>query len=114
MNEPTEIPIQKSFRRKGFDFKQVKRAGDIAIYEKRHPNHSMPSWEVVVIQHCPDRDFGHGTITPAHEHMPGDELWGKDGWTCMTEREANRVFDFWVSAGKVAGRYLPPLREGQS
>ena len=94
---PNELPLPTTFRKSGFDFKQVRRDGDIAIFEKRHPEVSNPSWEVVVVQHNKAREMA-GVAIPAKESMPWSEAWGKLGWTDFTLEAAESRFNSLVTS----------------
>ena len=94
---PNELPLPTTFRKSGFDFKQVRRDGDIAIFEKRHPEVSNPSWEVVIVQHNGAREMA-GVAIPSKESMPWSEAWGKLGWTDLTLEAAESRFNSLVKS----------------
>lgn len=72
-----------------FDFKQLDRKGDVALFEKSKPNGNK-SWEVVIVQKMDEQEWPGGRVTPAHEHMPHSNHWGTLGWTLQTRE---RVFE---------------------
>jgi len=79
-----------------YHFKQLKRVGDVALFEKHNPDHppgTALSYEVVIVQKVPDKTFPNGITTPAHESMPSPEEWGTSGWSPLTLAEALVKFD---------------------
>lgn len=80
------LPTQFDGRadQKGFQFSQIKREGDVALFEKRKPGWLKPKYEVVIVQKCPERTWPNGLTTPAHEIMPSPEEWGTLGWSPAT------------------------------
>jgi hypothetical protein len=92
-----EIPLPIAFRHNQFDFKQVRRKGDIAIFEKSKPTHTYPSWEVVIVQHNEAREIA-GIAIPARESMPWSESWGRLGWTDLTLEAAKIRFNALVNS----------------
>ena len=86
------IPIADKFRLDGFDFRLVKRIGDVALFEKSKPHHSRPCFEVVIVQKRRETRFPNGRVTPAHESMPASEQWGTAGWSYSERDEAEARF----------------------
>ena len=83
------IPLATTFRSNGFDFVQIARKGDHAIFRKTKP--SLPlfeTFEVVVIQKMGEHKWPNGNVSPAHEYMPGRYEWGTKGWSCQTLERA--------------------------
>lgn len=85
--------IEKSFKKYGFDFKQIKRVGDVAIFEQ-----SKPEWpagdvryETVKIGRHNGYYMGGQKITAA-ETYPGNSLWGIQGWTDTSLEKAEQRF----------------------
>lgn len=80
--------MPKEFRRDGFQYRQIARRGDAAIFEQTwtgcaEPN---PSYEVIRIR-CRDGFYiGSRFVEPA-EVYPNSEAWGLDGFT-LTDKEA--------------------------
>jgi len=91
-------PLPSSFRLGGFDFRLVKRVGDIALCEKRKPTHSRSFFEVVTVQQRPETTFPGGRVVPAHEAMPSSERWGLAGWSCSGRDEAEARFQSLVQS----------------
>ena len=86
-------PLPVEFDRKGWHFKQLKREGMIAIYLRTKPGeHTLiESYEVIEIITEPDK-FRFGKSIPVHERYPGDEEWGKYGWTYRSLSGAQSKF----------------------
>ena len=83
-------PLATTFRKTGYDYQQIDRVGDVAIFSQAQGGRVF-AWEVVVVQKCPDREIA-GKPIPAHEALPGAELWGREGWTCTSpERAAEKM-----------------------
>ena len=78
------IPLPVAFRSCGFEFEQLARDGDVALFHKtelfkRPGGIEFETFEVVIVQKMEEYQWPDGRITPAHEHMPGNELWGLSG-----------------------------------
>ena len=72
--------IEKSFVSKGFEFKQVMRDGDMAIYEKHADKSECSSYELIYITSHNGYEIGGAKIPPS-EVYPSDSQWGTYGWT---------------------------------
>lgn len=88
--------LEKKLDRKkdGFEFEQVKRSKDVAIYLKTKIGENgnlITSYEVIKIKEHKGCDIGKNKI-PAGELYPGDAQWGNLGWTCRTLQEAEAKF----------------------
>lgn len=79
------IPLAIKFKSDGFDFRQIHRSDDIAIYSKSKGE--FTGLEVVLVQKRAEHTWPNGSTTPAHEAMPGSESWGTKGWS-YTDRTA--------------------------
>ncbi len=82
-------------------FKQLKRVGDVAMYQKHNPKHPLGtamSYEVVVVQKRPERTFPDGRVADAHEAMPIPEDWGIYGWSPFDLESALVKFDLIVAS----------------
>ena len=86
------IPLATTFRSDGFDFRQIKRTGAVAMFAKRKPHWTRESIEVVIVQERKEHTWPNGMTSPAHEGMPGNEAWGDQGWTFSDLEAANRKF----------------------
>ena len=80
------LPIR--FRRDGFNYKQIAREGDVAIYEQTWSGCRNPSvcWEVIRIRRRDSFYIGSRFVEPA-EVYPNSEAWGVDGFT-FTDKDA--------------------------
>jgi len=77
-------PIDTFFTYKGFDFRQIVREGDVAVYSQCFKGGKMPvAYEVVVIQ----KHDGYtimGKTYPPSEFYPSTNDWGTKGFTIVT------------------------------
>ena len=78
------------FRLLGFEYTQLKRLGDVAIY--RQSKKGLPDgYEVVrILKHEAFSAFGKDF--PAGESYPSSQQWGSDGWTYRTLEDAEQKF----------------------
>ena len=75
-----------------FDFTQLRRQGQIALFSKKKPEHSEPTFEVVRIQvHKAGTMFGKNY--PDRELMPPSEDWGVNGWSYPDLASAKAKFN---------------------
>ena len=81
-------PLPTGFRRDGFNYRQIAREGDAAIYEQRWSGCSNPSvsYEVIRIRRRPGFQIDGRLVEPA-EVYPNSEAWGVDGFT-LTDKDA--------------------------
>lgn len=79
--------IEKTFSSKGFEFKQIMRDGDMAIYEKCAPGSKNPNYELIHITSHNGYVIGGNKIPPS-EVYPSDTQWGVHGWTYVTLKDA--------------------------
>ena len=80
-------PLPTQFRRDGFDYQQIAREGDWAIYQQvwaACPS-SNSRYEVVRIRLREGFNMGSRFVEPA-EVYPNSEAWGVDGFT-VTDRD---------------------------
>ena len=84
-------PSPKEFRRDGFNYCQVAREGDIALYEQRWTGCAEPSvcYEVIRIRRRDGFQISEKFIEP-YEVYPNSDAWGVDGFT-VTDR--NKAWD---------------------
>ena len=80
-----------ALRHDGFDLRQVKRVGHVAIYEKTGGTYK--GWEIILIRKRPDRQLPGGRHLPAREYYPSSADWGTRGWTAISLASAKRQFD---------------------
>jgi hypothetical protein len=81
-------PLPARFRRDGFDYQQIAREGDAAIYEQRWIGCSHPSvsYEVIHVRRREGFQIDGRHVEPA-EVYPNSGAWGVDGFT-LTDRDA--------------------------
>lgn len=70
-------------------YQSISREGDIAIYKQLGMYGSI-HYEVVKIQHRPERRLPDGRVQPAGEYYPKSEQWGTAGWTFYTLEDAQQ------------------------
>ena len=91
-------PLDTTFKKSGFRFRQLIREGDLAIFHKVHlenslcPKETDAGFEVVVIQKNDEHIMG-GVTIEAKESLPGNEKWGSKGWTYKNLLEAEKRFE---------------------
>jgi hypothetical protein len=122
VTEQTEYrPLAESFREDQFTFQLVARQGDVALFAKIKPNHSVPGYEVVMVQKHEATNWPDGRTTPAREAMPPSEAWGKKAWTPGNWRQAVHMFKSYLWDQGLVGQpvlwlwpddlYNPPANE---
>lgn len=81
--------LAKEFRRSGFQYRQIAREGNAAIYEQAWPGCVEPSpcYEVVRIRHHEGFQIGNRFVNAA-EIYPNSEAWGVDGFTFTNRNKA--------------------------
>jgi len=81
-------PLATQFRHDGFDYRQIAREGDVAIYEQKWRGCPDPNvcFEVVRIRRRDGFQIGGSFVEPA-EVYPRSEAWGTDGFT-LTDKDA--------------------------
>jgi hypothetical protein len=90
---PSYKRLPKEFRRDGFDYKQIARQGDKAIYEQRWTGCPEPSvcYEVIRIRRRNGFQIGEKFIGP-YEVYPNSDAWGVDGFTVTDRNTASDRF----------------------
>ena len=85
---PSYKRLPTKFSRDGFDYRQVAREGDAAIYEQTWTGCSDPSvcYEVIRIRRRKGFHIGGRFIEPS-EVYPKSDVWGADGFT-LTDKDA--------------------------
>jgi len=80
--------LPKRFRRDGFEYRQIAREGEAAIYEQTWTHCSDPTvcYEVIRIRRRDGFQIGGRFVEPA-EVYPNSDAWGVDGFT-LTDRDA--------------------------
>lgn len=84
-------PLKTAFRSKGFDYRQIERKGDVAMFEQTKHGLSGKWFEVVIVQRHDAYEIG-GVMVAAAETMPSTSQWGKKGFTFRTQEAAERKF----------------------
>jgi hypothetical protein len=87
--------LPEVFSMNQFAYRQISRIGNVALYQKTKHFSAwglFKTYEVVVVQKMEKHIWPNGDITPAHEHMPGNEQWGLYGWSCQTHKRALKKF----------------------
>jgi hypothetical protein len=81
-------PLATRFPRDGFDYRQIAREGNIAIYEQRWTGCAEPRvcYEVIRIRRREAFQIG-DKIIEAAEVYPKSEVWGVDAFT-FTDKDA--------------------------
>ena len=85
-------PIPTTFHKKGFQYVQLKREGNRAIFEQTRAGTALHNYEVVKIGRHNGYIMGGMHIEPA-ETYPGSSLWGITAWTCSTLDAAMQRYD---------------------
>jgi hypothetical protein len=80
--------LPKEFRRDGFDYRQIAREGNAAIYEQRWTGCAEPSvcYEVIRARRREGFEIDGRFVEPA-EVYPNSQAWGENGWT-FTNKDA--------------------------
>jgi hypothetical protein len=101
-------PLPKEFRRGGFDYRQIARDRNAAIYKQTWNGCRDPAvcFEVVRIKRRQGFEIKGKFIEPG-EVYPNSEAWGADGFT-VTDKEA--AFHKWR---EIAASSNAPIRFGQ-
>jgi hypothetical protein len=99
VSQPAYRPLRTSFRSKGFDYRQIERKDDVAMFEQTKPELSGRWYEVVMVQRHETYEIGGRTIEAA-ETMPSTSQWGRLGWTYRDPKEARSRFDELVKKEK--------------
>jgi hypothetical protein len=75
------------FRRNGFEYRQIAREGDVALYEQRWIGclNAALCFEIIRIRRRDGFQIGEKFIEP-YEIYPNGEAWGVDGFT-ITDRD---------------------------
>lgn len=83
-------PLPTHFRKDGFDYNQVFRQGNIAIYRQTKTNcPTFEAFEVGRIRENKAREC-FGQHFEASESWPSSEEWGVKAWTCQDLSDARR------------------------
>lgn len=83
--------LPTTFRSDGFDFRQLARRGDVALFEKTKPWRTVKEYEVVTIQKLPAKII-YGRHYPEREAMPSASQFGKFGSSHINLQRAVNAF----------------------
>jgi len=96
-------PIDKAFRKSGFEYNRVYRDGPWCIYRQTKPGTQIERFEVVRLKVLPaETHWQTGKQMEERESYPSAEEWGLRGWTCLNLEAAHRRLG-WQS-GKASGK----------
>ena len=86
--QPSYKRLATRFRRDGFDYRQIAREGDAAIYEQTWSRCSSPRlcYEVIRIRRRDGFQID-GRFVESAEVYPQSDAWGVDGFT-LTDKDA--------------------------
>jgi hypothetical protein len=84
-------PLATEFKKDGFDHKVIRRENMVALVEKKHRDHSLPSYEVVRIQTHEGYEIMGRYVEPS-EFMPRTAEWGIHGFTYTDLEDAEKKF----------------------
>ena len=86
---PSYRPLTIRFRHDGFDYRQIAREGDAAIYEqtRRGCKNGSVRFEVIRIRKREGFQIGDRFVEPA-EVYPNSEAWGTAAWTIVNKEAA--------------------------
>ena len=101
-------PLQTRFRHDGFDYRQIAREGDAAIYEQTWSGCSNPAvcYEVIRIRRREEFRIGNRFVETA-EVYPKAKGWGASGWS-FSEKDAA-----FAKLREIAASLNAPARFGQ-
>jgi len=89
--------LQTEFKNRGFQFRQLKRDGNIALYEKR--DGASRSYEIIKIRSKEENKTiieGRKITFKGGEYYPSDSEWGDFGWSFMELRNALSEYQAYV------------------
>ena len=99
-------PLPKESRRDGFEYRQIAREVNAAIYEQRLTGCAEPSvcYEVIRIRRREGFDIGGRWVPPA-EVYPNSEAWGVNGFTVTDRNKAwDKFFEISLKEPALRGR----------
>jgi len=99
-------PLPTRFRHKGFEYRQIVREGDAAIYEQCWTGRAEPSvcYEVIRIRRRDGFEISEKFIEP-YEVYPNSHGWGVDGFTFTDRNKAwAKFFELSLEEPATTGR----------
>ena len=88
----THKPLRTEFKSRGFNFKQLARDGDFAVFSKTKDSWSHEAYEVIKVGRHNGYVLGGVTIEPA-ETYPSSEQFGVAGFSYQTKEKALKKFE---------------------
>ena len=85
--------LAKTFRKNGFDYQQVWREGDFAIYKQSKEGVTKNWFEAIQITKHDGYEIAGNKIEPS-EIYPSNEKWGTLGFTCIDLVSAHKKIGF--------------------
>jgi len=83
--------LEKNFDRKVFNYEQLYRKNNLAIYAQKHKDTGFTTYEAIIIKSHNGYEIAGTRIEPA-ETYPSDTQWGILGWTYQTlEGARNKI-----------------------
>jgi hypothetical protein len=93
--------LPETFRYDSYDFTQIKRVGNVALFSKHKAGHTQTHYEVFIVQQHPAETI-RGIPYPEREKMPHTETWGTLGFTPYDLPAAERRFNELVKRSAMA------------
>jgi hypothetical protein len=92
-------PIPDNFKYNDFTVGLIERNAEIALFQKKRPNHFKSTFEVIILGKHPAETIM-GRHYPARETYPPCEAWGSKGWSYTDLESAKRKFEELVRSVK--------------
>lgn len=90
--------IKPVFWKWGFDYRLIRRQGNVVLYEQKSKYGNIISYEVMRVQTVKSPTEFHQV---GDEYLPGTNSWGTLGWTLGTLKDAEKRF------AEIVYRYEP-------
>lgn len=90
--------LETKFKHGGFDYRQLQREGNVALFEQAKGG-AVVSYEVVIVRVKPASSI-QGRIIPEREAYPSNEEWGTFAWTVVRLEDAKERFNRLVDASQ--------------
>lgn len=81
-----------SFKKYGETFTQIKRKGQVAIYERSKEGQNVKQYEVVILKDAKEYTLAGVTISAKEDAYPGTNAFGKLGWSAIDLPQAEKKF----------------------
>ena len=91
--------LRTTFKQGGFDFEQVARENNVAVYRKTKRSAVgtlIEGYEVIKVGKRGERT-AFGKTLEATERYPSNEEWGITGWTCTSKQAAFDKMNAWLN-----------------